>query len=56
MEEKKEVTMTLELFDQIVRTLKAKGCSLTACHVVRVVYDTSLADAKKYVDSIKIEQ
>ena len=55
MEEKKEVTMSLELFDSIVKTLKAKGCVITACQVVRAVYDTSLAEAKRYVDALEVK-
>ena len=51
--ENKEVTMSLELFDNIVKTLVNKECFLTACQVVRTVYDTSLADAKKYVDALR---
>ena len=51
--ENKEVTMSLELFDNIVKTLVNKECFLTACQVVRAVYDTSLADAKKYVDALR---
>ena len=51
--ENKEVTMSLELFDNIVKTLIKKECYIAACLAVRAVYDTSLADAKKYVDALK---
>lgn len=51
--ENKEVTMSLELFDNIVKTLIKKECYIAACQAVRAVYGTSLADAKKYVDALK---